>query len=139
MEFLIHKRNGVFTNTGKMKAYNESLADGSYLVKIDNSKKRSNDQNSYYWGIVVPLVFKGLKDAGFDEVKTVEDAHLIMKSLFLKKFIPGKDGEGMEIVRSTTDLKTIEFSEFLLSVWQWAAEYLGVQIPEPNEQLEFEL
>ncbi len=139
MEFYLHKRNGKFVNTGKLKAYNDSLPDGTYKLIIDHSKKRSNDQNAYYWGVVVPLVFQGLRDAGFDQVKSNEDAHLIMKSLFLKQQIPNNEGEVIEFVKSTTDLKTVDFAAYLLSIFQWAAEYLGVQIPEPNEQLEFNL
>lgn len=122
-----------------MQEYNKNLPDGSYLVTIESTKKRTNDQNQYYWGVVVPAVYNGLREAGFNEVKSRDDAHLVMKSLFLKQHIPGKDGEAFELIRSTTGLKTLEFSKYLMDIFQWASEYLGVVIPEPNEQLEFQL
>lgn len=131
MDFIVHKRQGNFHNTERMQAFNESLPDGSYLVSITPTKKRTTDQNAYYWGIVVPMVHEGLRDMGYDEVKTKEDAHLVLRSLFLKKHI----GE-LELVRSTTELKTTEFSTYLEEIGKWAAEYLNVVIPAPNTQLE---
>jgi len=131
MEFIVHKRQGEWSNTGRMQAHNESLPDGSYLVSVTPTKKRTNDQNAYYWGIVVPLVHEGLRDMGYDEIKTKEDAHLVLRSLFLKKKI-----NELELVRSTTELKTAEFSAYLEEIGKWAAEYLNVTIPEPNTQTE---
>ena len=139
MQFLIHKTGGKFTNIGRLREHNDSLPDGSYLVTVDPSNKRSNDQNAYYWACVVDPVFHGLRDMGFDEVRTKEDAHEIMKGLFLKKQVANEHGEVIEWVRSTTELTTIEFAAYLLDVMKWAAEYLQVVIEEPNTQLNFAL
>jgi hypothetical protein len=139
MEFLLHKNNGKWLNTGKMTEHNRRLDDGSYRVMIEPASLRTSDQNRYYWGIVVNIVFKGLKDAGHNAVRDESDTHAVLKSLFLKVQFPGFGGELMEYVKSTTELSTIEFADYLMKIFIWAHEYLGVTIPKPNEQLEFKL
>jgi len=121
-----------------MREYWEQLPDGKYITTIKSTKQRSNDQNDYYRGVVVPLVFQGLKDAGFDTVRNKEDAHEIMKTLFLK-VSEERDGLRLERVMSTTELTTIGFAEYLLNIFTWAFDYLGITIPEPNKQMTFEL
>ena len=133
----ITKRDGSWKARG-MKEYWDSLPDGSYTVEIKSSKHRSNDQNAYYWGVVVDTVYRGLKDAGFDAVRNKQDAHEVMKSLFLKQ-VEERDGIRIEKVRSTTELNTLEFAEYLMHIFTWGIDYLGITIPEPNQQLVFEL
>lgn len=137
-EFIISKQDGQFRNVAAWKEHCDQLPDGRYLLTIKSTKRRSSDQNDYYWGVVVPLVYDGLKGAGFDAVRNKEDAHEIMKSLFLK-VVEEKNGIKIERVGSTTELTTIGFSEYLLHIFTWALDYLNITIPEPNQQLEFEL
>lgn len=137
--FTIRKKESKWCNTAGWKGYCNSLPDGNYIFSAPRSTRgRSNDQNKYYWAVCVPLVFSALKDAGFDTVRTEEDAHLIMKSLFLKVH-EEKKGVRIERVQSTTELSTIMFAEYLLHIFTWALDYLGLTIPQPNEQLTFEL
>ena len=79
------------------------------------------DQNAYYWKIVVPIIKTGLIEIGYENVKTDEDAHQVMKGLFLKD----------QHEPTTTKLTTKEYSIYLESIYQWAAEYLSVNIPSP--------
>jgi hypothetical protein len=137
-EFYINKRNGDWKGTSLMSEVYKTLPDGAYIATIKSTKIRTNPQNQYYWGVVVPKVYDALRDAGFDAVKTKDDAHEIMKALFLK-VKEEKGGINIEKILSTTELTTIGFAQFLMNIFQWAAEYLGIAIPEPNEQLEFEL
>lgn len=137
-EFFIHKKGGEFSNTGLWREHCDQLPDGRYVIRIKSTKQRSNDQNAYYWATVVPLVYEGLKAAGFDAVRNSEDTHEIMKSLFLKVH-EEKNGIKIEKVLSTTELTTKGFTEYLENIWLWASDYLGVTIPGPGEQLEIEL
>ena len=117
------------------KAFKE-LQDGRYLVTIESNKNRTSPQNRYYWGCCLPLIKDGLQDIGYREVKTNEDAHEVLKYLFLKKRIPNEEtGEVIELLGSTAILTTVEFNAFIDEVIQWAAEYLNLQVPLPNEQL----
>jgi len=46
-----------------------------------------------------------------------------------------EDGEIlMQTIGSTTKLNTIKFNEYIDNIRQWSLEYLGQDIPEPNEQ-----
>lgn len=126
---------GVITNPPEIRKLFTGLEDGAYLVKVQPSKVRSLSQNAYYWGVVCDMVKDGLKDVGYRSVKTAEDAHEVMKALFLKKDLVNEEtGELLVYSASTTGLTTFEFSEYIDQVLQWAAEYLGIAIPLPNEQ-----
>jgi hypothetical protein len=100
-------------------------------------KKRSNGQNSYYWGIVVPQVLRGLKEAGFN-VFSKDDAHDIIKFKFLKVNLENDSGEFVESFKSTKEMSTSEFKEFIEHLQIWASEYLNQYIPSPNEKLDIE-
>ncbi|MBS1915702.1 MAG: hypothetical protein JST87_05455 [Bacteroidetes bacterium] len=93
-------------------------------------------QNKYYWGCLLPMVQEGLNHAGYNEVKTPEDAHEVLKHLFLKKKIVNQNtDETIEIAGSTQKLTTVQFNEFVDEVIRWAAAYLSIAIPLPNESL----
>ena len=135
MEFFTTIKNGKIDNRATVRKAFAALIDGRYRVRIDRFKKRSNLQNAYLHGVMIPLVFQGLRDAGFDAVRTHDDAKTVIKSLFLKKTITN-DVETFEFIRDTHTLTTIEFMEFKDEVQRWAMDYLGVYLPDPNEQLE---
>ena len=98
-------------------------------------KKRSTPQNAYYWGVVVPIVQQGLKDAGFQGMSK-EKTHDFLKLEFLKDILVNEEtGEAIGVIKSTTELSTSEFMDFLAEVQQWASEFLNVYIPDPNENL----
>jgi RNA-binding protein YhbY len=123
-------------NLPQLQALFSELKDGEYLLTIKNIRKRTLQQNAYYWGVVVPLVKKALRDAGFDEVDDNEAAHEVMKVLFLKREIVNKQtGEMISLPVSSTKLTVPEFNEYLEKVCKWAAEYLDTVIPSPNSAL----
>lgn len=137
-EFFFHIVDGVVTNPRVLDNHYKSLPDGSYRGTSEIARKRSLAQNSYYWGCVVPLVREGLVNNGFREVKTNEDAHEVMKALFLKRKIKNEEsGDIIEINGSTQKLTTVEFMTYLEEIAQWAASYLGLHVPEPNSQTTF--
>lgn len=113
------------------------LENGRYEVKVTKANNRSLSQNAYLHGVVIPLVFDGLKDAGFDEVRTHEDAKVIIKELFLKH--PVTNGsETFQVTKGTHQLSTVEMMAFVADVQRWASEYLGVIIPDPGQKMEMD-
>ena len=58
MTHIINKSSGSWRNVSAMRMYWDSLPDGNYEVEIKSTKKRSNDQNAYYFGVVVPMVYE---------------------------------------------------------------------------------
>jgi len=144
LQFNCYKKSGrlYIRNKALFDAEVQNLSEGKEYTLILKSKKkqRSIPQNRYYFGVVVPIVFHALRDAGFNEIKTKEDAHDILKLKFLKTTINSESGEFIERIKSTTELSTSEFMDLLAEIQQWAVEFLNVEIPDPNEQigLEFE-
>lgn len=82
------------------------------------------------------MVRQGLRDVGWDEIKTNDDAHEYIKKEFLQKTITNhKTEEKKTIPGSTAELTTKEFCEFIEAVVKWAVEFLNIQIPFPNEPI----
>ena len=92
----------------------------------DIGNKRSNNQNAYYWGCVLKYVSE---HTGYSE----NELHEVFKNMFLpKKFITINDRE-IEITKSTTQVKTTEFEEYVERIREYAGSELQVVIPLPNE------
>ena len=87
------------------------------------TRVRSNQQNAYWWGVVIPLIAEA---SGF----TDDEAHDALKAKFL-----GQDDltTGLRKIGSTAKLDTRQFTELIDQVRQWAQDFLTVYIPAPNE------
>ncbi len=96
--------------------------DGNYEVIVRRERvQRSLNQNSYYWGVVIPLLVQW---SGYED----EEVHDALKQRFLTEHREG----GLDHVRSTSQLTTTEFTEYIERVRQLAAEH-GVYVPDPGE------
>jgi Arc/MetJ-type ribon-helix-helix transcriptional regulator len=99
-------------------------------------KRRSDRQNAYMWGVVIPYIHRMFVEAGNDA--TPEDVHDFLKqyvggNIFVRILIePG--GGRRAVVRSSTTLTTEEWESYMEAIRAWAAER-GCQIPLPNENL----
>lgn len=101
-------------------------------------KRRSVFQNAYYWGVVIPIVQQGLNEIGYKTGK--EQAHELLKSLFAKDEIVNEaTGEVLNFPLSTAAMSTVRMMDYFAQITQWAAEFLGVEIPQPNEQIKIQL
>ena len=115
----------------------QNLGSGFVEIIIRLAGKRSSPQNRYYWGAMLPIVKDGLKGVGIDMSK--EQTHELLKYKFLKREFVTTDGDILQSIGSTTELSTKEFNEYIESIQIWSAEYLNVNIPDPNEQTEIEI
>ena len=97
-------------------------------------KKRSLNQNAYYWAVVVKMICEAMNDAG--DMVSSQDVHEFLRFRFLK--IQKIDEETAELLyeysRSTSALKTFEFAEYIERCIQFAAEYLNIEIPTPYSE-----
>lgn len=99
-------------------------------------KSRSNNQNAYYWGVVVNLVQQGLLDAT-GELRSTNDIHY---KILLPMFAPLNEianidtGEVINERITSSDMTTTQFCEYIIEIQKWSAEFLCVDIPDPNEQ-----
>ena len=115
----------------------QNLGSGFVEIIIRLAGKRSSPQNRYYWGAMLPIVKEGLKGVGIEMSK--EQTHEMLKYKFLKREFITSDGDILQNIGSTTELSTKEFNEYIESIQIWSAEYLNVNIPDPNEQTEIEI
>lgn len=97
-------------------------------LKIDRDK-RSNRQNRYFHGVVLPLLSE---HTGFttDEIKS------LLKGMFLTYYKDLPNGLSVELTKGTAELDTKEFEEFMDKVRMFSAQELDVQVPLPNEVVE---
>jgi len=92
---------------------------------------RSPMQNRWYWGQVVGLVSQYTGS-------TPDDIHGIYKAKFLPRIISVPNIRTGEVVAeftlggSTRTMNTTEFSEYCEAIRDWAADTLGVIIPDPE-------
>ena len=91
------------------------------VVVRRKKKHRSGAQNAYLWAVPYELISD---DLGY----TPQEVHDAMRHLFLVN-----NDNDLPKVKSTTELTTIEFEEYVGKVRQWAAEFRDIYIPEPNE------
>lgn len=101
-------------------------------IELKLNKKRSNPQNRYYWGVVLPLIQQGINNLGNEF--TIDDTHDYLKAEFNTKDVIIVD-ELKTIPQSTANLTTEEFNTYIEKCVRFAAEMIGIIIPEPNEPL----
>ncbi len=135
-DFFLHIKDSKIDNPVTVRKAFANLKDGYYKVKIDKASKRSSSQNRFFHGPMLDYIFQGLRDAGFSDVKDKEDAKAVVKSIFLKRSFASEDGlHVIEIIQDTHKLTKEEMNILIEDVIQWGSEYLGIQIPYPNEKL----
>ena len=98
----------------------------------ENRKQRSNPQNAFYYGVVIPCVQQMFSNAGTEA--DMQTTHEYLKRYVgnLTKLINTPDGKQQVVTRSSTELNTIDWEVFVEQIRAWAATF-GVEIPFPNE------
>lgn len=132
-------KEGKLSNAKKIRQIVESFEGKTIELIISKaSKKRSSPQNRYYWGCIVPIIKEALLQSG--NIFNDEHVHDLLKFKFLKEDLPfGTDGEFITRIKSTAELTTSQFMDYIAQIQQWAAEFLSIDIPDPNEQIELEV
>ena len=133
--------SGSISNEGKLTICNPPLLaewrmkhagkDVVLTLKLKRPK-RSNQQNGYYWSVVVPLVQDALNGFGneFDEMET----HEFLKAKFNSVELEPVPDNFIEVPLSTSKLDTKGFMLYIEKIQQFASAMLGVYIPSTNEQ-----
>jgi hypothetical protein len=94
-------------------------------VSIGRERRdRTAPQNKYYWGVVIRAITDWNGDG--DNPEAVHEA---LKEMFLA--LPNIR-TGLRVAKSTTELSTAEFGEYVEAVKRWAAGH-GVVIPDANQ------
>ena len=124
-KFFATIQNGkpVFDSRGKLMAYLSGYKDGTRIEATFKQyrRQRTNPQNKYYWGVVVPILANHF---GY----TKDEMHDALRWQFLRK----QDKEP-PTVRSTAELTTVEFNAYIDEIVIWAATEFQVVVPDPGE------
>lgn len=100
-------------------------------------RKRTNQQNRYYWPVIVSGITSQFIEDGI--LISKEETHDMLRGMFLKKeLLSEKTGEVIIVIRHTPTLSTVEMNDYCEHCRRWAAETLNLILPEPNEDIEIE-
>ena len=119
-------------NTERVSRELKAWRDTEVSITIEKKRAtRSLAQNALYWGVYVELLSE---HTGY----IPDEIHALLKAKFIPKKLAVCDGNGevrdeFVIGGSTRKLNKLEFGEFLRAIQIWAAEELGVVIPDPDE------
>ncbi len=106
------------------------MKDRKVFVVVDEEKPtRSNEQNRYYWGVVLKLLSEY---TGYTE----DEIHEVLLDKFsIKKEVKIKD-ETHLIKSRSHKMKTTEFEDYLTKIRMFAQIEFEILIPLPNETIE---
>lgn len=98
-------------------------------------KRRSTRQNNYYKGVVVPMFRDYINSFGNSVDKNFAD-RLIKLGIGYFDEVKMPDGTVEYNTRSSADLDTIQFNDFVEKTIAWIAQEWSFEIPLPNEYAE---
>jgi hypothetical protein len=138
--------NGHISETGEVVIQNRRLLrewankfrGKNIKIRIERAgSRRSHPQNNFYFGVVVEVVRLALLQLGHQMTK--EETHEFLKMKFNMVSIANSHGEELHVPGTTTTMTKTEFGEYIDKIAQWCAEYLGIVLPQPGENLELQL
>ena len=133
--------NGLFKrNRNTVLEAIKSFNGSDVVITIDKvKKKRSNNQNRFYWGCLIPLMQLGAKDT-WGESWSVDKAHKHLSKLFVfHESINQKTGEITQTPKSTTELTTTDWEVYVTEIRIYLLENFDIEAPEPNQEITLQL
>ena len=99
-------------------------------------RKRSSEQNAYYWGVIVNECAEGYFETT-GETLTKEAAHELLKyKCNCREIVNEQTGEVLIIGQSTAQMTTVQMMEYWSRCREFIYTWFGRTVPEPNEQTE---
>lgn len=116
----------------------KDFKDCAVELTVKAKNQRSSTQNRYLWGVVYKEVEIRLKQLGNDVNPDV--VHDFLKGKFNRVEVIGNGGEVIDYIGdSTKKMNKEQFSIYVGKIIEWAADFLNITIPLPNETLTLEL
>jgi len=129
--------NGKFTrNRTIILQAIKSFENSDVVLTLEKpKKKRSNDQNAYYWGCLIPLMQLGAKDT-WGETWNADTSHKFLSKKFVfHESVSQKTGEITNTHKSTTELTTTDWEVYMTEIRIYLLEDFDIDAPEPNENI----
>lgn len=133
-EYFFHIEDGAIKNPSAVRKAYSDLSDGRYKGTIARSNKRTLPQNAWLHA-VLPDILKGLHNRGYNDIRDVNDAKLVVKALFFKKVV-SNGLENIEVIEGTSQTSKEVFIERADRIINWAKDYLEIDIAPPMKQIE---
>jgi hypothetical protein len=133
--------NGLFKrNRNTVLEAIKSFNGSDVVITIDKvKKKRSNNQNAFYWGVLIPLMQQGAKDT-WGESWSVDKAHKHLSKLFVfHESVNIKTGLITQTPKSTTELTTTDWEVYVTEISIYLLENFDIDAPEPNQEITLQL
>ena len=133
--------NGLFKrNRNTVLEAIKSFNGSDVVITIDKvKKKRSNNQNAFYWGVLIPLMQQGAKDT-WGESWSVDKAHKHLSKLFVfHESVNIKTGLITKTPKPTTELKTTDWEVYVTEIRIYLLENFDIDAPEPNQEITLKL
>lgn len=133
--------NGLFKrNRNTVLEAIKSFNGSDVVITIDKvKKKRSNNQNAFYWGVLIPLMQQGAKDT-WGESWSVDKAHKHLSKLFVfHESVNIKTGLITQTPKSTTELTTTDWEVYVTEIRIYLLENFDIDAPEPNQEITLQL
>jgi len=92
---------------------------------------RTNKQNAYMHAVVFDMIAKEMGEWDIDHVKDLMKEKFLRYPVLIKSH--GKTFQEYKI-KHTSELDTREMTEFIEKCRHWAAEFLGINIPDPEPE-----
>ena len=107
---------------------------GIYEVSLKPRRNtRSSRANRYYWGVVVQAFYDFLRDQE-ETVTDAEMAHVELKrSILGTKAVALRGGITARILKTTHDMDSAQFADYIERARTWLASKLDIQTPDPGE------
>ena len=113
-------------NPTQFMIYLAILEGNRFQLEIHREKHaRTLSQNAYYWGVIIELLGQHF---GYEP----DEMHEALKFKFLRKH----EDSDLVTVGSTAKLDTVQFSEYIEKIMEWASKEYGIYIPVPGEYFE---
>ena len=133
--------NGLFKrNRNLVLSAIKSFEGKEVVITIDRlKKKRSNSQNAFYWGCLIPLMQGGAKDA-WGEDWSINKAHKhLSKKFVFHESVNEKTSEVTQTPKSTTELTTTEWEVYVTEIRIYLLKDFDIDAPEPNQEITLKL
>lgn len=120
------QRRALLTEIGALR--------GQWRVELTAYRRRRTDaQNRYYWGVEVALFYAFLRAQDYN-ITRPEHAHQLIAAKFLTVDVYGPTGVPIaQRIRSTTELSTAEFTDYIERSRVWLQDFFGIVVPDPTE------
>ena len=136
---------GKVNEFGKLKIFNQKIFkedlqnlknEDVELIIQKRTKRRSSEQNAYYWGCIINILVEAIKNE-WGEIYSKQKAHELLKAnVNYKEKINEETVEIIRITKTTTLHTTKEQEEYHENCRRFIKEFFNTETPLPNEQIQ---